>query len=207
MATCIGPNCDRRTKSSRSDVCEAHCQQRRRNIWQPLRTRRGTWTGKRCGGPQCDHPAKEHGLCQGHRLQQRKGRPLQPLRKSAPHGSNVGKTCEAPLCRGARCSSERQLCNSHVKSAPDAGALRDLFEVQGGACAICRAPFTPCRMYRVDHDHRCCPPAQRKLCGNCTRGLLCGPCNLGMGNFQDNPEMLHRAATYLEKAQRFQAAE
>lgn len=64
-------------------------------------------------------------------------------------------------------------------------------------CKICRCELdmeSP-REIHVDHDHSCCP---RKSCGTCVRGVLCRSCNLGLGNFKDNPELLKVASTYLE---------
>lgn len=62
-----------------------------------------------------------------------------------------------------------------------------LYEQQGGCCAICR-------MYSdvlcADHDH----------VTGVIRGLLCHACNRGLGNFRDNADALHRAAKYLEGA-------
>jgi Recombination endonuclease VII len=51
---------------------------------------------------------------------------------------------------------------------------------QGGHCALCEATMGDAkRSLHVDHDHRCCNfgPPKRRTCGNCNRGLLCGPCN------------------------------
>lgn len=64
---------------------------------------------------------------------------------------------------------------------------------QGGLCAICARPETkihrdgsPCRL-AVDHDHT----------SGMVRGLLCSSCNVGLGSFDDCPEWLEAAATYL----------
>lgn len=61
---------------------------------------------------------------------------------------------------------------------------------QGGVCAIC-ATTQPGGQgtWHVDHDH-----SSGKI-----RGLLCQRCNVGLGNFQDQPDRLRVAANYLEK--------
>ena len=65
-----------------------------------------------------------------------------------------------------------------------------MFKRQKGRCAICRKKFR----YRLGVDH--CPGR------HIIRGLLCLPCNLGLGNFRDRPALLRRAAKYLEWAVR-----
>ena len=60
-------------------------------------------------------------------------------------------------------------------------------EMQGGACAICLQIPQKGRLY-ADHCHRTSKP----------RGLLCSDCNMALGMFKDNPELLLRAAEYLK---------
>lgn len=67
-----------------------------------------------------------------------------------------------------------------------------LIEAQGGSCAICPTLEPD----HVDHDHSCCPGP--RSCGKCVRGVLCGNCNRGLGQFKDDPDRLRRAVGYLE---------
>lgn len=68
---------------------------------------------------------------------------------------------------------------------------------QGGVCAICGKANANGKALFVDHDHRCC--ADTPTCGGCTRQLLCGPCNHGIGYLQDDPDLIRLAAAYLER--------
>lgn len=63
------------------------------------------------------------------------------------------------------------------------------YKEQNGACAICRGNNLSGRRLSVDHNH---------VTGY-IRGLLCGNCNLGIGNFKDNVEIFKTAITYLQK--------
>lgn len=75
----------------------------------------------------------------------------------------------------------------------------DLFEKQGGVCALCGKPETKMQKRKeggkvvldslnVDHDH---------ITGK-VRGLLCYRCNTGIGKLMDDPDLLRKAADYLE---------
>ena len=77
------------------------------------------------------------------------------------------------------------------------GITRKQYDVmaaeQGGLCAICKQPPSgngPQAILAVDHDH------ETRL----IRGLLCGPCNMALGLFRDNPEVLAAAIRYLAEA-------
>lgn len=58
---------------------------------------------------------------------------------------------------------------------------------QGGVCAICRRPCARRSRLSVDHDHST----------GVVRGLLCDSCNLGIGKFDDDPDLLKSAMEYL----------
>lgn len=75
------------------------------------------------------------------------------------------------------------------------GEYGRLHAYQGGVCYLCRRATGASRALSVDHDHRCCeaPPT----CGNCTRGLLCRPCNDLLGIARDSVEYMYRAGAYL----------
>lgn len=57
---------------------------------------------------------------------------------------------------------------------------------QAGCCALCT---TPCDVLVIDHCHT------KKV----VRGLLCSQCNVALGMLKDDPDLLRRAADYLEK--------
>lgn len=68
----------------------------------------------------------------------------------------------------------------------------ELLKKQHGLCAICgkaegRKRGAKAYELSADHDH----------VGGRIRGLLCGNCNLGIGNLQHDPKILRRALAYL----------
>lgn len=63
-----------------------------------------------------------------------------------------------------------------------------LEEKQGGLCLICKESCSRGFRLSIDHDHKT----------GRIRGLLCNACNIGLGSFRDNPDLLRRAAEYLE---------
>ena len=69
-------------------------------------------------------------------------------------------------------------------------SIRDydlMLEKQGGGCAICGSLTNGGRAMAVDHDH----------VTGAIRGLLCMHCNLGLGQFRDEPALLQAAIHYL----------
>lgn len=63
----------------------------------------------------------------------------------------------------------------------------ELYEKQAGKCAICNKEPSTKRGLHVDHCHET----------NKVRGLLCHGCNVGIGNFQHNVDLMKTAIRYL----------
>lgn len=69
---------------------------------------------------------------------------------------------------------------------------KEIAESQNNVCAICKQTETSVyrgqvRLLAVDHDHKT----------GKVRALLCSKCNIGLGLFRDNPELLIVAAAYI----------
>lgn len=73
-----------------------------------------------------------------------------------------------------------------------------MLAAQNGVCAICKGPPSgrSVRHFCVDHDH---------VTGR-VRGLLCGHCNSGLGQFRDHPGFMEAAALYLFRDRIFGSA-
>jgi hypothetical protein len=83
------------------------------------------------------------------------------------------------------CYAERY----HLRRQGWEDAFDRLNEEQGGVCAICEQPCRTGKRLAVDHDHQT---------GH-VRGLLCRTCNSGIGLLNDDPDLLRKAADYIER--------
>jgi len=68
--------------------------------------------------------------------------------------------------------------------------FEEMLQRQGNKCAICGTsdPGGHANVFSIDHCH----------CHGHVRALLCTLCNTGLGHFQDDPNLLRKAAEYLE---------
>lgn len=67
----------------------------------------------------------------------------------------------------------------------------NLLAAQGGGCAICGTKMPKNKrteVFSIDHCHQT----------GVVRGLLCTPCNRGLGLFEDDSDRLRLAANYIE---------
>ena len=102
----------------------------------------------------------------------------------------------------------------HIKAR--FGMSRDqwfaLFEFQGCVCAICGCADPRSKKgWNTDHDHsieHVLPKGRGRGIRRATddiawqmtvRGILCQPCNIGLGGFDDDPARMRTAATYVER--------
>lgn len=93
---------------------------------------------------------------------------------------------------GSRLSGKASTCKPCTSAASTASRYRvsraDLAEMsraQDGRCLICNRK----RKLVVDHCHS----------DGRVRGLLCTRCNVGLGQFVDDPDLLRAAISYLER--------
>ena len=65
----------------------------------------------------------------------------------------------------------------------------DLIKKANYCCEICRKHLYKTQQINIDHSHKT----------GKVRGILCSPCNVGLGMFQDNKKFLLKAITYLQR--------
>lgn len=64
----------------------------------------------------------------------------------------------------------------------------DLANRQNRRCVCGKSLFSGSRRPHIDHDHECCPGD--KSCGACVRGLLCFRCNVVLGLYEKESDLL-----------------
>jgi hypothetical protein len=186
----------------------------------PMRYSAPTQIKPNCSVVACDRVSRTRGLCSFHYLRQWQGKPIEDeLRATAPRGVRTARDaegrkqcadCQEWLPESAYASQPKsgdglrarcRSCTRIRRMAEVYGLSREqydaLFESQGRRCAICGVTQAK---WVIDHDHACCEGERRKqvkTCGRCVRGILCDPCNTGLGRFGDSAAVLLRAAAYL----------
>ena len=218
-ADCSFEPCDKPSRSQ--GLCNGHRNQvARGQELRPLRARRANGTEELCSFEGCTNTTTggAKGLCRGHYRQRNLGRDLEPLPDWNDNDARdeQGRKCCAS-CRewlpvdsfhadASRKDGRQTRCPVCIRSqmllntyGVTLTRYNEMLASQSGGCAICGASESPDESsLAVDHNHACCPG--RKSCGFCVRGLLCRPCNQGLGSFRDRADLMRSAVTYIEKA-------
>ena len=103
----------------------------------------------------------------------------------AYRAANKDRIREAQKLYDATHTQQRQAAHFKRKYGLSVESVEQLSVAQGGACAVCGEKTK----LSVDHSHK----------DGHVRGLLCIKCNTGIGMLKDDPEVLRKAATYLEE--------
>lgn len=117
-----------------------------------------------------------------------------PKKPWSPDGHRKAETICSTTCRAKRKFINAREWNLRWKYGLTDGDYQRMLDAQGGKCAICGRTESGSKSggaFAVDHDHR-----TRKV-----RGLLCLPCNGGIGQLGDSIDTLARAIEYLRKAE------
>lgn len=169
-----------------------------------------------CDFAGCEKFVHAYGLCPGHSRQRDLGIELRPLRQPRPDAAPGYSWCSKckqfkaeedfpwdtvrkqlqRICR--ECGSAAQLAYVErvgrekinlkrrlLKRGITLEEYERIMDEQEACCAIC---LRDDRKLDIDHCHR----------GGQVRGLLCGPCNRGIGFLEDNVDILRSAIDYLE---------
>lgn len=145
-----------------------------------------THTPSWCYADSCDRFAVSRGLCDKHyrRL----------MRHNDPnwHPPSLSSACSVDGCEKNRVA--KGFCSRHYEQSKQgvdfysASRVRESWE---GVCDICKTdvPSGPKKSWCLDHDHET----------GKARGILCAACNIGLGMFKDNLDILDSAMNYLLK--------
>lgn len=114
-------------------------------------------------------------------------KPLGAFKKSRHVNTGYHNTC-----KGCKSISDK---NAKLKKAYGItlSEYNDLVVKQGNSCMICKTPFTNVKDICVDHSHSTTE----------VRGLLCHPCNRGIGLLKEDIQVLYSAIRYLKTASPF----
>jgi hypothetical protein len=112
-----------------------------------------------------------------------------------------GRESRCKVCSRTRTAKYKELNSDKVKLQQRISKRKKLtnftnelyestLKEQGGVCAICGTDTPGGRgTFHADHDHSNGKP----------RGVLCHYCNVALGNFRDNTDLLKSAIDYLNK--------
>ena len=181
--TCSHPSCDLTEKYA--GLCSLHYYRhlRGQDMDAPLRRR----SRETCSVGDCENPYDAAGFCNLHYKRAREGRDMD----ATPQVPGWFQGCMVGDCTGKH--ESRGLCRNHARTMRNYKMSPiQLVDSYLLGCQICGATEN----LHIDHDHTCCK-THRNTCGKCIRGVLCGSCNNGLGNFKDSPRLMSNAIHYL----------
>jgi len=129
----------------------------------------------------------------------KKEQPFSEFHNKKTRSGNPGKCSR---CRSCECEIKRIRYDPAKKREYDLSTqfgittkeYEEMFQKQQGACAICgTTEFNYSRGKRPHIDH--CHQTGK------VRGLLCGHCNIGIGQFFDNVSLLEKTIKYLSQVE------
>jgi hypothetical protein len=159
-----------------------------------------------CSVQGCSNPHVAGGLCRLHYDRQQRARRKAERLDTRPDRTCL--SCDGPLQPGQR--DDTLFCSRKCKEAERVASGRhsdavlrhyyrsrygmtreEAVERFGDRCNICGSADGMGRHgnLHVDHSHKT----------GKVRGVLCHECNTGLGKFRDDPELLRKAAAYLER--------
>lgn len=173
-------------------MCVGHNTQRiRKRGMRPLKAhRKCPDRHQTCKAEGCGRRTWAMSLCNSHYKMTARGKELGPLGPAFSKGERLQETCVVPGCERPHrswgyCTNHRDILRSY---SIDPSEYQRRLDAQRNQCAICQCACSVNSRLSIDHDHNT----------GRIRGFLCNSCNAGLGQFKDNPDLLRKAAEYLE---------
>jgi hypothetical protein len=180
MKLCNAKDCDREVNA------KGYCDKHYRRLKKTGTTEKPKFIQKKCYSIECKKDAKAKGLCDMH------------YRRLKTTGKTEPSTRIKPVCKIENCKkphAAKEFCRTHYEMTRQNiiidQRVRLMIDNHRGLCDICKTdiPGFGRRNLSVDHDHKT----------GIVRGMLCQKCNIGLGNFNDSPDLLEKAIKYLLK--------
>jgi hypothetical protein len=140
---------------------------------------------KKCSKSACENVVSDNGFCRKH---------SQRLRRT---GTTDLKE-KIQKCKITSCMNKHHakgFCSMHYRMTKRDMIIdsysTNIINSHNGFCNICgtKNPGKSRKNFSIDHDHKT----------GVVRGLLCHSCNVGLGHFSDNIDLLKKAIKYLLK--------
>ena len=177
MKICNAKDCNRKINA------KGYCDKHYRRVKKTGTTEKANFIQKECYSAECKKNAKSKGLCDMHYRRFAKTGTTELIKEKI--------LCKIDGCKNKHCA--KSFCKKHYEMNRQNIVIDDrakeLINGHSGLCDICgsnKAGFGK-RGFCVDHDHKT----------GIVRGMLCQKCNIGLGNFNDNIELLEKAIKYL----------
>lgn len=170
--------------------CPTHYSRLRRglDVFAPMPPKTKT---ELCTIPGCGRAARSWNLCHTHYARKLRGKDMYaPVQERVSQRHCSVRGCEERHQSRGGCSQHYRQMRIYKVSYEWIALKEEL------GCAICGEKTR----LQIDHDHSCCPSNQ-EVCGKCNRGMLCFPCNAGIGQFRDDIETMEKAIQYLREGQ------
>lgn len=169
MSICIVPFCEN-IKKGKNLKCYFHIREQEKLNIKPYKELLPLWAKKRC---------KIHGLLRSNQVYQ------------------YGNKCKLCVTAYDKNNPIKQNTNLIKRYGASFSEYEKILQSQNNQCAICKITLeelkkrNPRNQKRLALDH--CHQTNK------IRGILCGKCNIGLGYFDDNIDLLEKAAQYLRR--------
>lgn len=179
MKFCNAKECDRKS------YAKGYCDKHYRRVKKTGTAEKTSFTQKECHSTECKRGSKSKGLCDMHYRRFKKTGTFKKIDRR--------QACKMEGCENKHLA--KSLCYTHywmnAKKINIDHEANLLIKNHNGLCDICgtEKPGYAGRRLCIDHDHST----------GIVRGMLCQKCNVGLGNFNDNLELLEKAIKYLKK--------